>query len=247
MHGSGHSVLAGWAGSASSFRMSAMPNEPTRHSQIRVLVVEDEPEFMHRFSQAILDDRQLSLTAAVSTGAAALAMLSAETPDVILLDLGLPDMRGTEVIRHVANHQPECDVLVVTMFGDDQHVFEALEAGATGYLLKDSGLERIAASIHDVRAGGSPISPSIARRVLARMRPPTGRSPEQPPPDDPVLTSREIELLKLTAKGLSFEKISELLEISPHTVVAHVKKIYRKLAVHSRGEAVYEATQMGLL
>lgn len=226
--------------------MSAMPNESPLHPQVRVLVVEDEPEFMHRFSQAILDDRHLALTAAVSTGTAALAMLSADTPDVILLDLGLPDMRGTEVIKHVARHQPECDVLVVTMFGDDQHVFEALEAGATGYLLKDSGLERIAASIHDVRAGGSPISPSIARRVLARMRPPTAKSPEQPPPD-PVLTSREIELLKLTAKGLSFEKISELLEISPHTVVAHVKKIYRKLAVHSRGEAVYEATQMGLL
>ena len=224
-----------------------MPNESPLRSQIRVLVVEDEPEFMHRFSQAILDDRHLSLTAAVSSGAAALAMLSTETPDVILLDLGLPDMRGTEVIRHVARHQPGCDVLVVTMFGDDQHVFEALEAGATGYLLKDSGLERIAASIHDVRAGGSPISPSIARRVLARMRPPTLESAEQPASDNPVLTPREIELLKLTAKGLSFEKIGELLEISPHTVVAHVKKIYRKLAVHSRGEAVYEATQMGLL
>jgi DNA-binding NarL/FixJ family response regulator len=181
----------------------------------------------------------------VSNGAGALAMLAANAPDILLLDLGLPDIHGIEVIRHVARHHPDCDVLVVTMFGDDHHVFEALEAGATGYLLKDSGLDRIAACIHDLRAGGSPISPSIARRVLARLRAEPAPPAPEPPPQ--VLTPREIELLKLVAKGLSFDSIGELLEISPHTVVAHVKKIYRKLAVHSRGEAVYEATQMGLL
>jgi DNA-binding NarL/FixJ family response regulator len=213
---------------------------------ISVLVVEDEPELMRRFSQAVLNDCGLSLAGAVSSGAAALAMLAAAPPDIILLDLGLPDMHGIEVIKHVARHQQQCDVLVVTMFGDDQHVFEALEAGATGYLLKDSGLDRIACSIHELRAGGAPISPSIARRVLARLRTGPGTSPTQAPLPS-VLTAREIELLKLTAKGLSFDSIGELLGISPHTVVAHVKKIYRKLAVHSRGEAVYEATQMGLL
>jgi DNA-binding NarL/FixJ family response regulator len=172
-------------------------------------------------------------------------VLSAALPDIILLDLGLPDMHGIDVIRHVARHHPGCDVLVVTMFGDDQHVFDALEAGATGYLLKDSGLDRIASSIHELKAGGAPISPSIARRVLARLRTEPEAPSPQPPPS--VLTPREIELLRLTAKGLSFDSIGELLGISPHTVVAHVKKIYRKLAVHSRGEAVYEATQMGLL
>jgi len=135
-----------------------------------VLIVEDEPEFLHHFTQAVLADPALSLEAAVASGAAALAVLSATQPDVLLLDLGLPDLNGIEVIRHVARACPQCDVLVVTMFGDDQHVFEALESGATGYLLKDLGLERIAASIHEVRAGGSPISPSIARRVLERMR-----------------------------------------------------------------------------
>jgi DNA-binding NarL/FixJ family response regulator len=223
-----------------------MENASPPQQLISVLVVEDEPELMRRFSQAVLNDSGLSLAGAVSNGAAALALLSAAPPDVILLDLGLPDMHGIDVIQHVARHQQQCDVLVVTMFGDDQHVFQALEAGATGYLLKDSGLDRIAASIHDLRAGGSPISPSIARRVLARLRTGPGTSPAQAVSPS-VLTPREIELLRLTAKGLSFESIGELLEISPHTVVAHVKKIYRKLAVHSRGEAVYEATQMGLL
>lgn len=226
--------------------MPVMEKVTPADSTISVLIVEDEPEILRRFSQAVFNDSSLSLTAAVATGAAALAVLAASEPDVILLDLGLPDMRGIEVIDHVSRHQPACDVLVVTMFSDDQHIFDALEAGATGYLLKDAGLERVAASIHELRAGGSPISPSIARRVLRRLKvAPGAAAPQASAPS--ALTPREIELLKLTAKGLSFDSIGQLLEISPHTVVAHVKKIYRKLAVHSRGEAVYEATQMGLL
>lgn len=213
-----------------------------------VLIVEDEPELLHRFSAALLAEEHLHLVAAVSSGAAALAVLASTTPDVVLLDLGLPDVDGIVVIHHVMRHCPDCDVLVVTMFGDDDHVFAALEAGATGYLLKDVGPERIAAGIHELRGGGAPISPSIARRVLARMRAPApaGDPSGQAAPAS-ILTPREIELLKLTAKGLSFDKVGELLGISPHTVVAHVKKIYRKLAVHSRTEAVYEATQLGLL
>jgi DNA-binding NarL/FixJ family response regulator len=233
----------------------SMPSPLDSPPPTRVLIVEDEPEFLRHFTQAVLADPALSLEAAVASGAAALAVLSATEPDVVLLDLGLPDIDGMEVIRHVARTCPQCDVLVVTMFGDDQHVFEALESGATGYLLKDFALERIAASIHEVRAGGSPISPSIARSVLKRMRAtqdavpadsPAG-APAQALQTDRVLTPREIELLKLTAKGLSFERVGELMGISPHTVVAHVKNIYRKLAVHSRGEAVFEATQLGLL
>ncbi len=226
-----------------------MSPSSSRPTQTKVLIVEDEPELLHRFSAAVLADEGLMLTAAVSNAASALAVLSATAPDVVLLDLGLPDLDGIEIIRQVARDYPDCDVLVVTMFGDDEHVFAALEAGATGYLLKDVGHERIAASIHDLRAGGSPITPSIARRVLARLR--TTASAQDttvgPSAQAPVLTPREIELLKLTAKGLSFDNVGELLGISPHTVVAHVKKIYRKLAVHSRGEAVYEATQLGLL
>jgi DNA-binding NarL/FixJ family response regulator len=215
-----------------------------------VLIVEDEPEFMRRFSNAVLADSGLQLLAAVSTGRAAQAMLDAQPPDVMLLDLGLPDISGVEVIRHAARQHPQCDILVVTMFGDDQHVLASIEAGATGYLLKDALPEQVAASIHELHAGGSPISPSIARRVLARFRvavsappAPAAKAPEAESP----LTERETELLRLAAKGLSFETVGQIMGISPHTVVAHVKKIYRKLAVHSRGEAVYEANQLGLL
>ena len=210
-----------------------------------VLIVEDDPEFLRRFSEAVLDDPALHLLGAVPTGAAALALLGVQAPDVLLVDLGLPDMDGVDLIRHATRQCPQCDVIVITMFGDDGHVLPSIEAGATGYLLKDTANARVAASIHEVMAGGSPISPSIARRVLARFRVAPAAPPAQP--EASPLTEREIEILRLVAKGLSFESVSELLGISSHTVVAHVKKIYRKLAVHSRGEAVYEAGQMGLL
>ena len=242
----------------------------------RVLIVEDEPEFMRRFSSAVLGYASLRLVAAVNNGTAGITMLDLERPDVLLIDLGLPDVPGVEVIRHAAHAHPSCDVLVVTMFADDAHVVASIEAGATGYLLKDASVDRIVGSIHELRAGGAPISPGIARRVLARFRQamekdpapaidrPVGRAatgmpfpPGQPgaraaaPTPDAaelaLLTPRETELLRLVAKGFTFDVIGEVLAISPHTVVAHVKKIYRKLAVHSRSEAVYEASQIGLL
>ncbi len=216
----------------------------------RVLIVEDEPEFMRRFSNAVLSDPALSLVAAVSTGQAGLAMLDLQAPDVLLVDLGLPDIDGVRLIAHAAQHHPGCDVLVVTMFADDEHVVASIEAGACGYLLKDASAERITASIHELRAGGAPISPGIARRVLERFRTkaPVGLAPgPQPEPEPSPLTPRETELLRMVAKGFTFDTIGQLLDISPHTVVAHVKKIYRKLAVHSRSEAVYEASQLGLL
>ncbi|WPB55586.1 response regulator transcription factor [Xylophilus sp. GOD-11R] len=226
-----------------------------------VLIVEDEPEFMRRFSNAVLNDSSLSLLGAVNTGQAGLSMLDLQPPDVLLVDLGLPDMNGVTLIEHVARHHPGCDVLVVTMFADDNHVVSSIEAGASGYLLKDASAERIVTSIHELRLGGAPISPGIARRVLERFRTRArAEAQEVTAGSDTVsdagpdtrgegspLTPREGELLRMIAKGFTFETIGTLLDISPHTVVAHVKKIYRKLAVHSRSEAVYEAGQLGLL
>lgn len=227
--------------------------------RIQVLIVEDEPELLLKFASAVQSDPMLTLSGAVPTGKAAIALLDALRPDVLMVDLGLPDISGIDVIRHTAVHHPGTDVLVVTMFGDDQHVLQSIEAGATGYLLKDALTDRICISIHELRAGGSPITPSIARKVLARFRlPPPVVSPGAPllSPGKGVtyggvsatpLTEREIDILRLIAKGLSFIEVGDSLGISSHTVVTHVKKIYRKLAVHSRGEAVFEAGQMGLL
>jgi len=212
---------------------------------ISVLVVEDEPEFLRQYCEAIMREPDLRLAGAVSTLAAALALIEQSVPDVLVVDLGLPDGSGAELIRRAAQKRPDCDALVVTVFGDDQHVIDAIEAGATGYLLKDSPAGELTRCIRELRAGGAPISPSIARRLLARMRAPAEK-PAGPQAASP-LTEREAEILQLIAKGLSFADVGDVTGISAHTVVAHVKKIYRKLSVHSRGEAVFEATQLGLL
>jgi DNA-binding NarL/FixJ family response regulator len=209
-----------------------------------VLVVEDEPEFLRLYCEAIIREPGFHLAGAVTTLAAAMALIEQSVPDVLVVDLGLPDGSGADLIRRAARQRPDCDALVVTVFGDDQHVIEAIEAGATGYLLKDSPPGELVRCIRELREGGSPISPSIARRLLARMRAPA----EKPAaPNASPLTEREAEILQLVAKGLSFADVGGVLGISGHTVVAHVKKIYRKLSVHSRGEAVFEATQLGLL
>jgi DNA-binding NarL/FixJ family response regulator len=213
--------------------------------KIHVLIVEDEPEFLRSYCDAVSRDAGLALDGAVTTFASAQALLEKSVPDVLVVDLGLPDGNGAELIRRAAKLRPDCDALVVTIFGDDRHVIEAIEAGATGYILKDSPPAELARCIRELREGGSPISPSIARRVLERMRAPAPAAPAGAVRTP--LTEREAEILRLVAKGLNFAEVGAALGISAHTVVAHVKKIYRKLSVHSRGEAVFEATQLGLL
>ncbi|HTL25050.1 MAG TPA: response regulator transcription factor [Burkholderiales bacterium] len=210
-----------------------------------ILIVEDEPEFLRVYCDAIASEPSFDLVGAVTTLGDALALAEKAVPDVLVVDLGLPDGSGTELIRRACQLRPDCDVLVVTVFGDDRHVLDAIAAGATGYILKDSPAAELLRCIRELRAGGSPISPSIARRLLARMR---GPEPDQVQTrQDNPLTEREADILRLVAKGLSFADVGSVLGISAHTVVAHVKNIYRKLSVHSRGEAVFEAGQMGLL
>ena len=137
--------------------------------------------------------------------------------------------------------------MVISVFGDEEHVLASIEAGATGYILKDSLPEEFVSLIAQLRAGGSPISPVIARQLLKRFQRKEQVAGPAPDPHEAGLTARESEVLALIAKGFSFGEIARLLEVSPHTINAHVKKIYQKLAVHSRGEAVYEAGKMGLL
>ena len=221
---------------------------------IRVAIIEDKPEFLARFSQIIRAEAEFALVGTASNGAEGIALVDRVNADVYLVDLGLPDMSGTEVIKHALRRCAECDVLVITVFGDDQHIIESVEAGATGYVLKDSSAGEIVDCIRTLRAGGSPVSPVIARKLLQRFRlenqlatAPAVNLPAAASPARAALTQRETEILSLLSKGLSFSEIGESLHISSHTVAQHIKKIYRKLAVHSRGEAVYEATQMGIL
>lgn len=218
-----------------------------------VLIVEDEPEFRLRFKQIVESEPTLELVGVAANKREAQELIDHTTFDVMLIDLGLPDGNGTELIRQVSQKRPDVDIMVVTVFGDEQHVVSAIEAGATGYILKDSTAADVVSCIRLLRAGGSPVSPVVARSVLRAIRNRMGGGaaaptrPGGPMPENNPLSARETEILQLLAKGMSFNEIGEILGISPHTVTAHIKKIYRKLAVHSRGEAVYEATQMGLL
>ncbi|MET4216905.1 DNA-binding NarL/FixJ family response regulator [Bradyrhizobium sp. LB7.2] len=209
-----------------------------------VMVVEDDPAFLTRFCKIVASDAELELFAAVADVASARQAMSKAAPDVLLTDLGLPDGSGIDLIRETAHRHPDTDIMVITVFGDEDHVLASIEAGATGYILKDSLPQEFVHLIKQLRAGGSPISPVIARQLLRRLKPAAVAAEAKP---ETALSVRESEVLAFIAKGFSFGEISRLLGLSHHTVVSHVKKIYQKLAVHSRGEAVYEAGKMGLI
>ncbi len=212
----------------------------------RVLIVEDDVAFRDRYATIIAKDAAFEVVASVGTGGEGLAMLSLRKPDILLVDLGLPDISGIEIIRQASLTLPNCESMVVTVFGDEEHVLASIEAGASGYLLKDASETSFLSGLHELVAGGSPISPIIARRLLKRFQAET--TPQVSVVDsDVTLSEREREILLLASKGYNYPEMGKLMGISPHTVTSHVKKIYRKLAVHSRGEAVFEANRMGLI
>lgn len=208
---------------------------------ISVVVVEDDPGFLCAFTQAIEGAEGLRLAGTAATVSQGRALLERASPDVLLVDLGLPDGNGIELIRACRKAHPRCAVMVTTVFGDEAHVIESIEAGATGYLLKDSSSGEIAEQIRMLHGGGSPISPVIARRLLTRFVPPTASRP------DTDLSARELEVLNLITRGFTFDEIARLLSVSSHTVSTYVKRIYAKLEVGSKTEAVYEARKLGLV
>jgi DNA-binding NarL/FixJ family response regulator len=238
-----------------------------REKQVwRVLVVEDDPQMRGFFVSSVERCPDLCLAASVGTVAAATAWLDddANTVDVLLVDLGLPDGSGLAVIRHAVRLHPRCEPLVISMFGDDDNVLASIEAGALGYIHKDSRPEDMSRTILDMLAGASPISPMIARRVLTKYRSdqasrvaspaPTPQSDTPMPGSDPdvapqrsLLSPREHDVLALIARGFTYAEIARLQSVTVHTVQTHVKNLYAKLAVNSGSEAVFEASRMGLL
>jgi DNA-binding NarL/FixJ family response regulator len=214
----------------------------------RVLVVEDDPPTRRHLARAIEAHPELDLVRAAGSVAEGRAALSEYLPDVLLTDLGLPDGSGIELIRATREVAPKTVAMAVTALGDEKTVIAAIEAGAAGYLLKDGTHDEIGGSVMELVAGGSPISPSIARHVLRRLHRPEDAPEEAGAESDaPTLTSREHEVLTLIAKGFSFPEIAGLLKISAHTVTTHVRHIYEKLEVNSRGSAVYEAVNLGII
>jgi len=248
--------------------MHRTPRCPAAERPFGVLVVEDDAPTRAFFERSVRSSSALRFLAGVGSVREALDWLdaSAEAPDVLLADLGLPDGSGVAVIRAAVARFPRCEPLVISVFGDEDSVLASIEAGAVGYLHKDAPPEDIAQTILEMKAGASHISPMIARRVLAKYRslqsdataiahaeapaapasPAAAASPAWS--DAPVLLSvREHEVLTLIARGFSYAEIARLKTLSVHTVQTHIKNLYGKLAVHSKNEAVYEATRLGLL
>jgi DNA-binding NarL/FixJ family response regulator len=215
-----------------------------------VYLLEDDAVTRRNLEERLLAVPGLEVPVSVGTCTEMMTAVRSGRPDVLLCDLQLPDGNGVDVIRVARELHPAVEVMVISVFGDEQRVVTALKAGATGYLLKDDPSSEIGAAISQLLQGGSPISPAIARyliRVFRPAGPSESTAPAQPADSAIDLTTRELEVLQLAAKGFSYGEIARMLGISGATVSSYTKKIYGKLAVHSRSEAVYEASRLGLI
>jgi DNA-binding NarL/FixJ family response regulator len=215
---------------------------------IRVVLLDDDPVFRERLVQRLAFAPSLEVTGAFATASALSAWLAAasDRAQVALIDIGLRETTGIEVTRELAATYPDLGILMLTVFEDDAHVLQAIRAGASGYLLKDTPVDELAAAIAEVCAGGVPLSRSIARRILrfaatSVSQPGDGEAAAEP------LSPRERQLLERIVAGETESAIAVALGISPHTVRTHVKNIYRKLQVTTRAGAVRRAFEQRLV
>ena len=220
-----------------------------KREKITVALVDDDPAVRLRFKASIEKHPGLHWLGEATCVREGKALALNTCPRVLLVDLGLPDGSGMEIIQEISQKQPNTEIMVVSMFGDEGHVVQAIEAGASGYILKDTDDLSLAEHIIQLCDGGSPMSPMIARHLLKRMQ--TTEANNKKKLDDlsaaASLTRREMQLLKLLARGYTYREVAEDLNVSSHTVNSHIKNLYRKLSVKTKNEAVFAATRQGLL
>ncbi len=214
----------------------------------RILLIEDDGAVRGRLAAIIGGWPGGQLVAACANFADGAAAIKQRPIDLLITDLNLPDGHGVQAIRMLRNEQPAAEAMVISVLADDRSVLDAIEAGATGYLLKDSDAIDIVGAITELLAGRSPISSAIARTIVRKL----GRQdakPDTPPvmPSGEALTPRETDILWGIAKGFTYGELAERLEISKQTVPVHIKNVYRKLQANNRSEAVYEASRRGLI
>lgn len=224
------------------------PGDPT--AATRIFLIEDDPGILRFVQQTLLLRPQWRLLGQVGSLAEVRQRALSADANVFLVDLGLPDGRGEEALRLLARHQPDAELLVFTVFGEESRLVGALQAGATGYVLKGCTSDELVTAIEQIRDGGAPISPLLARLLLKQFRPVQGGRPDlaaDGPLGAALLSERETEVLKLVATGYVNKEIAQKLSISPTTVGTHIKNLYRKLSVHSRVQVVRVAQERGLL
>lgn len=225
--------------------MSSSSPDAGTASQVSVLIVEDDAPTRWRISDALARTGEFEVAEAANLSEARTLLARAE-PRVLLTDLQLPDGHGTDLIREARARHPSMEIMVISILGDEQSVISAITVGANGYLLKDAFPADIADTVRDLVRGHSPISASIARYIVRRTQAEPGK-PSVDPLSTVKLTSREIDILWGIAKGFSYADVAAHLGISRQTVPGYIKSIYRKLEVNTRGEAVFEAVQQGLI
>jgi two-component system, NarL family, response regulator LiaR len=216
--------------------------------KIRILLADDHALLRQGTAELLQHEIDFEIVGQAENGLEAVRMAHEIQPDIIVMDVRMPVLSGVEATRQIRKELPQIQVLVLTAYDDDQYVFSLLQAGASGYLLKTAPATELIRSIHQVRAGESPLSPVIARKVVARLNAgsPYDAGPEGAASPD-ALTPREVEILQFLARGLSNRDIAEALYISDRTVQAHLTNIFAKMQVSSRLEAVLKGIRMGWL
>ncbi|MET0391917.1 MAG: response regulator transcription factor [Chitinophagaceae bacterium] len=211
---------------------------PGSHKLITLVVVEDDSTFRKSVVEMIAQEKDLACEASFENAASFLRALPSVAPDIFWLDISLPDGSGIDLVRKIREEQPQSLCLMCTLHDDDKYIFDALRAGADGYILKNSSSAKMVESIYELVNGGSPMSAFIARKVLGSFR--NDRATEL---DE--LTDREQEVLRLIAKGLLYKEVAAALGITTETVKKHLKNIYSKLHVQNRTEAVIKYLSSG--
>jgi|CryBogDrversion2_11_1035321.scaffolds.fasta_scaffold17492_2 DNA-binding NarL/FixJ family response regulator len=223
------------------------------YGMIKVAIIEDDKVFLERIGQVISQSAHCRLVGTAHDFASGGALIRETAIDVCIVDLGLPDGDGCDLIAMGRARCPGTQFVTLSVFGDDNHVMRAIEAGAVGYVLKDDPEDYIINSVIAVNNGGSVINPMVARNILQKLM---GGRPAMPvahvvepqaAEDVPTLSEREQQVLELLSRGSSVAAIATALKISAHTVNMHLRSIYRRLAVNSRTEAIYVANQKGIL
>lgn len=212
---------------------------------VNVILVEDDPLTCAAFAAAVMDDEGLLLRAIAGSRAEGLALLAGTQADVLIVDLGLPDGSGLDVIQAASVCWPRCAVMVSTIFDDSATTLAAIEAGAVGYLLKDSSGRAITEEIRNVYNGGSPLSPLIARQLLSLLQ--TKPAKSMAGHCDVTLSEQQQNVLQLLARGFTAAEIASVKGVSQHTILTHIRRLYEKLAVNSRLEAIDKARKYSLL
>lgn len=219
---------------------------------LRIIVVEDERETREAFGRAIASEADFDLVASCATFQSAAAALVRHKFDVLVTDLQLPDGNGIDLIKAARKQHPNAEIMVISILGDETTVVSAISSGASGFLLKDARNTDVIVAIRDLVDGKSPISTAVARYIikLAQQMPELKTGPDTDATSGKSsdgLTDRELDILWGIAKGFTYKDVAERLGLSPNTIPSHIKNIYRKLEVNSRGEAVFEALQRGII